>query len=179
MSIYTKAGDSGKTTLKNGRKVLKSDLILETYGTVDELNSALGVVIANTKRKDLQKKLLKIQSDLFEIGNHLSEPKANKNLKLFLKKRVKNFEETIDKMTKSLKKIEHFILPGGGKTSAFLHLARTICRRAERRVVELSQKEKINKEVIVYLNRLSDLLFTMARFANKIDKEKEVVWKIG
>lgn len=179
MKIYTRAGDSGKTVLKNGKKVFKSDLILETYGTVDELNSTLGIVIANTKEKDLQNQLLKIQMDLFEIGNHLSEAKTDKNLELFLKRRVKNFEETIDKMTKSLNKIEHFILPGGGKTSSFLHLARTICRRAERRVVEFSKKEKVNKEVIVYLNRLSDLLFTMARFTNKIDKEKEVIWKIG
>jgi cob(I)alamin adenosyltransferase len=176
MSIYTKTGDSGRTLLKNGKKVLKSDPILEAHGTIDELNSSLGVVIANIKEKSIKTELLKIQSDLFEIGNHLTEEKVNKKYGVFLEERIKTFEKTIDQMTGKLKKIEHFILPGGSKSASFLHLARTICRRAERKVVELSKKEKMNKEAIIYLNRLSDLLFTMARFANKIDKEKEVIW---
>ena len=105
----------------------------------------------------------------------MASTKKNKKLDLFLEKRVRDFENLIDKWTKKLPKLTHFILPGGEKGS-FLHLSRTICRRAERRVVSLSKKETVDNNVIVYLNRFSDLLFTMARFANKIDKEKEIVW---
>ncbi|OGH05171.1 MAG: ATP:cob(I)alamin adenosyltransferase [Candidatus Levybacteria bacterium RBG_16_35_11] len=178
MSIYTRAGDKGKTILKDGKKVSKSHIRLEAYGTVDELNSSLGISIANLKDNSLKKELLKIQNDLFEVGGQLASTKKNKKLDLFLEKRVRDFENLIDKWTKKLPKLTHFILPGGEKGS-FLHLSRTICRRAERRVVSLSKKETVDNNVIVYLNRLSDLLFTMARFANKIDKEKEIVWKIG
>ncbi|OGH09804.1 MAG: ATP:cob(I)alamin adenosyltransferase, partial [Candidatus Levybacteria bacterium RBG_16_35_6] len=110
------------------------------------------------------------------VGGQLVSTKKNKKLDLFLEKRVRDFENLIDSLSKKLPKLTHFILPGGGKGSSYLHLSRTICRRAERRVVSLSKKEAVNNNVIVYLNRFSDLLFTMARFANKIDKEKEIVW---
>jgi len=178
MSIYTRAGDKGKTSLKDGTKVLKSHIRLEAYGTVDELNSSIGIAITNIKSNQLKKELLKIQNDLFEVGGQLASTKKNKTLDLYLEKRVKDFENLIDGWTKKLPRLTHFILPGG-KSSSYIHLSRTICRRAERRVVDLSESEDVDKNIIVYLNRLSDLLFTMARFANKIDKEKELIWKLG
>lgn len=179
MKIYTRAGDKGKTTLRDGKRVLKSHLRLEAYGSVDELSSSLGIAIVNLKNKTLKNELLLIQKDLFELGGQLAIAKKNIRLDAYLEKRVKNFEKLIDKWTEKLPRLTHFILPGGGKNSAYLHLSRTICRRAERMVVSLSRKETVDKNIIAYLNRLSDVLFTMARFANKIDKEKEIVWKIG
>ena len=181
MTIYTRAGDKGKTSLIDGKKVSKAHIRLESYGTVDELNSSLGFVIANLKDKTLIKELLKIQNDLFEAGSQLTSLKRNKKIDVYLEKRVKEFENLIDSWTKKLPKLDHFILPGGGKAGSALHLARTICRRAERRVVDLSKKETVDQNVIMYLNRLSDLLFTMARIINKKEKHKEIVWtkKIG
>ena len=181
MTIYTRAGDKGKTSLIDGKKVSKAHIRLESYGTVDELNSSLGLAIANLKNKTLIKELLKIQNDLFEAGSQLTSSKRNKKIDVYLEKRVREFENLIDGWTKKLPKLNHFILPGGGKAGSALHLSRTICRRAERRVVDLSKKETVDQNVIMYLNRLSDLLFTMARFANKIEKHKDLVWfkKIG
>jgi cob(I)alamin adenosyltransferase len=171
MAIYTRAGDKGKTQLKDGKKVFKSHIRLEAFGTVDELNSSIGVAIATLTDKNLKEELLKIQNDLFEAGGQLANTKKNKKLDLYLEERVKNFEKLIDDWSEELPALTHFILPGGSKSSSLLHLARTICRRAERRVVDLSKKEIVDENVIVYLNRLSDLLFTMARFANKNKKK--------
>jgi cob(I)alamin adenosyltransferase len=181
MTIYTRAGDKGKTSLIDGKKISKSHIRLEAYGTVDELNSSLGFVIANLKDKMIIKVLLKIQQDLFEAGSQLASSKRNKKIDIYLEKRVKEFEDSIDKWAKILPKLEHFVLPGGARSGSALHLSRTICRRAERRVVDLSKKEAVDKNVIMYLNRLSDLLFTMARVINKKEKHKEIVWikKIG
>lgn len=176
MTIYTRAGDKGKTSLIDGKKVLKSHIRLESYGTVDELNSSLGLVIANLKDKALIKELLEIQSDLFEAGSNLVSSKRNKKTDAYLEKRVKEFEDLIDGWTKKLPKLSHFILPGGGKAGSALHLSRTICRRAERRVVDLSKKETVDQNVIMYLNRLSDLLFTMARYVNLKENKKEIIW---
>lgn len=180
MTIYTRAGDKGKTYLIDGKKVSKAHVRLESYGTVDELNSSLGFVIANLKDKVLIKELLKIQNDLFEAGSQLASSKRNKKIDIYLEKRVKEFENLIDNWTKTLPKLEHFILPGG-KSGSALHLSRTICRRAERRVVDLSKRETVDQNVIMYLNRLSDLLFSMARVINKKEKQKEIIWikKIG
>ena len=181
MTIYTRAGDKGKTSLVDGKKVSKSHVRLEAYGTVDELNSSLGIVIANLKDKALTEELIKIQNDLFEVGSQLASSKRDKKIDIYLEKSVKEFENSLDKWTKKLPKLEHFILPGGGKAGSTLHLSRTICRRAERRVVDLSKKETVDQNVIMYLNRLSDLLFIMARVINKKEKHKELIWvkKIG
>jgi cob(I)alamin adenosyltransferase len=177
MAIYTRAGDKGKTTLREGKKVSKTHVRLEAYGAVDELNSSLGIVIANLKNAPLKKELLKIQNDLFEIGGQLASLKKNKKLDEYLEKRSTDFEKSMDQWTKKLPKLTQFILPGGSKSASLLHLSRTICRRAERRVVDFSVKEKVDQNVIMYLNRLSDFLFTMTRIANKIEKQKEIIWK--
>ncbi|MGH2611957.1 MAG: cob(I)yrinic acid a,c-diamide adenosyltransferase [Rhabdochlamydiaceae bacterium] len=178
--IYTRTGDKGMTSLNGGMRVLKSDERVETYGTVDELNSAIGVILAeigNSKKKrglNVKNELEQIQRDLFAIGSSLADPSAKQNL--HLQKRVEDFEKLIDAMTEKLPFLRNFILPGGSLVGAQLHLARTICRRAERRVVNLSQNETIDDNIRMYLNRLSDLLFTMARFVNQLEKKTEIIW---
>ena len=180
MPIYTKTGDKGTTGLYGGKRVSKFNIRVETYGTVDELNSAIGVAIAEiskikNKIAKTREELIRIQNDLFSIGSALASTSAIPNTKL--KKRVEEFEVFIDQMTAKMPVLSNFILPGGGKVGAELHLARTICRRAERRVVELSKTEKIDENILMYFNRLSDLLFTMARFVNSKQKRKETIWK--
>lgn len=185
MKIYTKTGDRGETGLYGGKRVSKSSLRIEAIGSVDELNSAIGVTIAEVQSSKLKVisynaklkvELEKIQNDLFEIGSALANPRLKiKDLRLM--NRVKDFEKSIDEMTEELLELRNFILPGGGRIGSMLHFARTICRRAERRIVEVSKKESIQKEVLIYFNRLSDLFFTMARFANHKQKKKEIVWK--
>lgn len=179
MSIYTKFGDKGKTSLYGGKTVSKASIKVETYGTIDELNSFLGVIEADLRIKSLNKKLIQIQKDLFEIGTSLATPSKNvdKSLSDYLQKRIKEFEKEIDHLSKKLPELENFILPGGGKSGSKLHYARTIARRAERRIVALSDSEKINPDILIFINRLSDLLFTYARFVNKIETKKEFIWK--
>ncbi|MEK7450606.1 MAG: cob(I)yrinic acid a,c-diamide adenosyltransferase [Patescibacteria group bacterium] len=181
MPIYTRTGDKGQTSFRNGQRISKSDLRVDVYGTVDELNSAIGIVISGIKNKELRIKneLIRTQNDLLSIGSNLANPSINNELLTmnYLQKRVKDFENFIDQMTKQMPVLKNFILPGGGKTGALLHFARTICRRAERNLVKLSEKEQINSEIIIYVNRLSDLLFTMARFSNFKEKKKEIIWR--
>lgn len=185
MPIYTKTGDKGDTGLFSGKRVSKASLRIEAIGTVDELNSTIGITISNIKyqkspastseagRANMTKELIRIQSDLFEIGAVL----ANPHQKIDLSKRIKEFENLIDKMTKELPPLFNFILPGGGKAGSMLHLARTVARRTERRIVSLSEKEKVQSDVIVYINRLSDLFLTMSRFINYKEKKEEIIWK--
>ena len=175
--IYTRTGDKGKTSLFGGKRVPKSDLRVEILGTIDELNSMIGVAIAEVQSYSLKLKveLIKIQNDLLDVGSALASPQGE--ALQGLKKRIKEFEELIDLMTAQMPKLSNFILPGGGKAGAMLHLARAVCRRAERRAAELNNKQKIDNNVIIYFNRLSDLLFTMARFANFKEKKKEIIWR--
>ncbi|MEK7605046.1 MAG: cob(I)yrinic acid a,c-diamide adenosyltransferase [Patescibacteria group bacterium] len=177
MPIYTRTGDRGQTSLFGGIRVLKADDRVDTYGTIDELNSLLGVVVSNieTKHKKLARELEEIQHDLFDIGSYLANPKATPIKRLG--SRVVEFEEHIDQMTIKMPELHNFILPGGGRVGASLHQARTVCRRTERRLVALMQHEDIDKHVVKYINRLSDLLFTMARFVNHKEKKKETIWK--
>lgn len=198
MPIYTRTGDKGQTSLFNGQRVSKKDARVEAYGTIDELNSAIGVVVAELsfprKRESNPRsnrgpdrvgddgfgnELIEIQNDLFSIGSALANP-AVRSQQLEVRKlgnRVKEFENSIDAMTQDLPPLSNFILPGGGKTGALIHFARTVCRRAERKVVGLVEaKEEVNDKIIMYLNRLSDLLFTMARFVNYKEKQKEIIW---
>lgn len=177
MSIYTRFGDKGKTSLYGGKTVSKGSLRIDAYGSIDELNSWLGVVLTEIRDTKIKKELFIIQSDLFEIGASLASNIENKKNKGYFEKRVKKFEEEMDRLTKKLPKLMNFILPGGGKTGSFLHVARTVARRAERRTAELSEKEDINKEILIYMNRLSDLLFTFARYINYKEKKKELLWK--
>ncbi len=180
MPIYTRTGDKGYTSFFNGQRISKSDLRVDGYGTIDELNSAIGVVLGiNDKGLRIKEELIKIQNDLLDIGSALANPQVSSQKLAVnsLPKRVKEFENFIDQMTKQMPVLKNFILPGGGKTGALLHFVRTVCRRAERNLVKLSEKEKINAEIIIYINRLSDLLFTMARFTNFKEKKKEIIWR--
>jgi cob(I)alamin adenosyltransferase len=177
MPIYTKFGDKGKTSLFGGKTVSKNNIRVEAYGNLDELNSFLGVVLSQVKDKKIKSELLRIQNDLFEIGACLASPdsKTYSELGKKLKERVLIFEKTIDVLTQKLPKLNNFILPSG-RTGALLHYARTVSRRAERRTVALAEKEEVIDEVLVYLNRLSDLLFTFARAINFTEKQKEITW---
>lgn len=184
MSIYTRFGDKGKTSLYGGKTVSKGSLRIDAYGSLDELNSAIGVILSEIKDSPrgeagagIKKELLLIQNDLFAIGASLASNIENKKLEEYLSKRVKDFEKQIDNLSAKLPELMNFILPGGRKAGSFLHLTRTVCRRSERRVVELSEKENVGKETLIYINRLSDLLFTFARFINYKDKKKEIIWK--
>lgn len=182
MSIYTKKGDKGRTSLGSGIKAWKDSDRVEAYGTVDELNSILGVVkseisvIKEGYVKYLSEIINQIQDDLFCIGSYLSNP-ANANLIELLPQRTVVFENYIDEMTEKLPELSNFILPGGGIGGAYLQNARAVSRRAERRLVTLSKKSKINEGVLQYLNRLSDLLFTMSRFSNNNQHIAETIWK--
>jgi cob(I)alamin adenosyltransferase len=177
MPIYTRFGDKGKTALHTGKTVSKGSSRVEAYGNLDELNSFLGVVVSQIKDKKIKQEILEIQSDLFEIGASLAGPgeKEHKALGENLRKRVTEFEKEIDVLTQKLPKLKNFILPGG-KTGSLLHYARTVARRAERRTVMLAEKEAVLSEILVYLNRLSDLLFTFARYINYKEKQAEVIW---
>lgn len=177
IKIYTKTGDKGQTSLFGGKKVSKASLRTEAIGSVDELNSVIGFAVTEIKNAKLKNELLKIQHDLFAIGSALASPntKYKRQNTKYLESRITGLEILIDLLTEKLPELQNFILPGGGKAGASLHLTRSICRRAERRVVLLT-KEKVAPEIIIYLNRLSDLLFTMARFVNYQERKKEIIW---
>lgn len=181
MPIYTRTGDKGKTSLFSGKRVWKYDARVETYGTIDELNSIIGIAVAylvSTKKETryLKKILLGIQSDLFYIGAYLADlPDTIEDIDLVQK--TEEFEKDIDYMMRRLPPTFNFVLPGGSRAGAFLHQARTVARRAERNLVRLSKKEKVNERVSKYVNRLSDLLYAAARFANHIEKKKETIWE--
>ena len=187
--IYTKTGDDGTTGLTDGSRVKKYDLRPEAYGTVDELNSILGMIVSLYKDKIRKEKsddeilnlLKRIQNDLFDLGADLSRPFSTKNeindLRI-IKLQVEFLENFIDKYNKNLEPLNSFVLPGGSVISSWFHLARTVTRRAERIVCSLSDKEKINKYSLMYLNRLSDLLFVISRLMNN-NGQKDVLWKPG
>lgn len=181
MKIYTKTGDTGDTGLFGGGRVAKDHPRVAAYGDVDELNSSLGVVRA-TAPLDLFDALLEsVQRDLFAIGGHLATPDPAKVAKALEKAelseaRVEAFERLMDEADQELPPLRAFVLPAGTPKAASLHLARTVCRRAERSVVHLSHEAEVPELFIVYLNRLSDLLFTLARLANHRDGAGDVTW---
>ncbi|HZE87238.1 MAG TPA: cob(I)yrinic acid a,c-diamide adenosyltransferase [Methylomirabilota bacterium] len=176
MPIYTRTGDKGKTSLFDGTRVLKSHKRVEAYGTIDELNSFLGAATAQLKKNNavLKKELEKIQHDLFDIGSALATPHPLPVTGLT--GRVESFEKLIDDMMAQMPQINYFILPGGGKAGSLLHVARTITRRAERQLVHLMEKEAVDETVRIYVNRLSDLLYAMARYVNYKEKKEEIKW---
>ena len=184
--IYTKTGDDGSTGLADGSRVKKHDPRPSAYGTVDELNSVLGLIVCllnNSKKENIQMVNLfkQIQNDLFDLGADLSTPTLDKKKQTALRiveKQVKNIEKEIDMYNKNLKSLNSFILPGGSELSSWLHLARTVARRAERELSYLSTIENINKFSLIYLNRLSDLFFVFSRVFNK-NGEIDVLWKPG
>lgn len=179
MKIYTKKGDKGSTYLFGGGPFPKDAIRIQAYGTVDELNSVIGCAITELVDSNLQNELLRIQKELFVLGSELSSVNPDEKMKAgFLKNsHIQSMEKSIDEWESNLEPLKQFILPGGSKASAFLHLARTVCRRAEREVVSLSHQEEVRVECIVYLNRLSDYLFMMAREANRLEKKKDILWE--
>lgn len=173
MSIYTRTGDTGSTSLFGGKRVLKCEELVDVYGSIDELNSWVGLIASQLETPDVQQFLAAIQSDLFTIGSHMAGAKTPVDS---LKTRVDEIEARIDAMEKDLPKLRNFILPGGSTLGAYTHLVRSICRRVERQAVSLAQKQPVDPRIIKYLNRLSDLFFMLARFINKQANVEEIVW---
>lgn len=177
MKIYTKTGDTGETGLWGGARVPKDDLRIRTYGTVDELNAAVGIVLAEGPGPILAPRLIRIQGELFRLGAELATPRGkNVATALVEDEDISLQEREIDEMEKTLPPLKTFILPGGHRAAACLHLARTICRRAERELVTLNRAEPQRALAIQYLNRLSDYLFVAARFANHQAGVVDVPW---
>lgn len=199
VKVYTKTGDSGKTSLFGDGRVDKNSARIKAYGEVDELNSLIGVILAEDsfawvladkkKRKKIKDKklaatyeiadqLFRVQNELFILGSDLATPMDVKiKIPRIKSSHVKRLEREIDKWTKSLTPLRNFIIPGGGKIRSKLHLARTVTRRAERSIVDLANQEKINSQAQVYINRLSDWFFTLARYINRLEGAAEIVWK--
>ena len=184
MKIYTKTGDKGSTSLFGGVKVSKANIRIDAYGTTDELNSFIGLVTASNTHEEVQKQLLIVQENIFVLGSELATPKEKLYLangksrigKMIQEEEIETLESWIDAWEKQLEPLTHFILPGGGKASASAHLARTVCRRAERLVVALAEHEEIRPELQKFLNRLSDYLFVLARSLARLDNQPEVLW---
>jgi cob(I)alamin adenosyltransferase len=179
MKIYTKTGDKGDTGLFGGARVSKSSQRVSAYGDVDELNSVLGVVTAHTSDAESATRLQQIQSDLFVLGAELAknpDKQVDLGMPLLADNDIERLERLIDTLDEALPALKTFILPGGTQSAAFLHLARTTCRRAERAVVLLASTEPVRAELVRYLNRLSDLLFTMARADNARAGTPDVPW---
>lgn len=180
--IYTRTGDEGDTGLFGGGRVPKSDIRVRAYGEVDELNAALGCVLARLTgdHDEVRERLSVIQGDLFALGAHLATPpdaRSRGHLPPLPTGRPGEFEDWIDEADRELDPLRSFILPGGSNAGAALHLARTVCRRAERAVVALARDGEIDPAIIVYLNRLSDLLFSLARLVNHRAGEPETPWR--
>lgn len=176
MKIYTKTGDAGETGLFGGQRVTKDALRVHAYGTVDECNAVLGVARAATSDPELGALLGAIQDQLFTVGADLATPGGSPHVQRVGAAEIALLEETIDRLEAELAPLRQFILPGGSAAAAHLHVARTVCRRAERWAVGLAREEAVNLEVLAYLNRLSDLLFVAARVANARAGVGDVVW---
>lgn len=170
--VYTKTGDTGETSLVGGKRVSKACLRVDAYGDVDELNSVLGLARTYLNDAEIDKALSLIQNDLFTLGADLASP-SDIQVPRITDDFIATLEELSDKFLEELEPLKEFILPGGAQAGATLHLARTVARRSERKVVALSLEEEVNPQAIVYLNRLSDLLFILARLVNKRDGAPE------
>ncbi len=177
--VYTRTGDQGTTALGGGQRVTKDAPRIEAYGTIDELNSVLGIALARGLSRELAAPLARVQNDLFHLGSDLcvlEEDKERLPVPRIEARHVEELEQLIDTLSADIPPLENFILPGGSPGAARLHLARTICRRAERRIVTLAAEEEIGEWVLRYLNRLSDLLFVAARWENKALEVEDVLW---
>lgn len=171
--IYTRTGDKGTTGLGDGSRINKDSLRVEAMGDVDELNSVIGIMLTEAVPNDLISALTKIQHDLFNVGAEICIP----GYIILQQSRIADLEHIIDTLNEDLPPLKEFILPGGTKAAAYCHLARTVCRRAERKLVELHRNEKVTDISLQYLNRLSDLLFVMCRTINKEAGVSDVLWK--
>ena len=178
MKIYTKTGDDGNTGLQGNFRRAKSHPRIISYGTVDEANAALGMVLTNSLDDDITKILTDIQNDLFLVGADLSNSNLNDSKNRVTLDMVERLERHIDKFELELTPLTNFILPGGNIAAAQLHYVRTVVRRAETQVVQLSEKDEINSNCIKYPNRLSDLFFVMGRLINKRKDRDDIIWKI-
>ncbi len=180
MKIYTKTGDDGTTGLLGSRRIPKDDPRIEAYGTVDELNASIGVARANGLPAEFDKQLARVQEELFLVGSGLADPDPSGPFqRLIGRDRIERLEHEIDELEATLEPLANFILPAGTPAAAGVHLSRTICRRAERKIVELShnKNEHVCINVIIYLNRLGDWLFVLARAINAASGTDDVVWK--
>ena len=180
MKIYTKTGDNGETGLFGGERVFKNNSRLNAYGTVDELNSFLGLAITEVLDPEIKNVLIDLQNKLFVIGSDLATRDTEKNKKLNIKRTPEEYiieiEKLIDIYDAKLDELKNFILPGGSKGAALLHICRTISRRAEREVVALKNDEEIGNNILIFLNRLSDLFFVLSRFENKYSNIPDTKW---
>lgn len=171
--IYTRTGDDGTTGLGDGSRINKDSLRVDAMGDVDELNSIIGIMMTETVPDILVATLTQIQHDLFNLGGEICIP----GYVILQQSQIEDLEEAIDTLNDDLEPLKEFILPGGTKTAAYCHLARTVCRRAERKLIELHRSEKVTDVSLQYLNRLSDLLFVMCRTINKEAGVTDVLWK--
>lgn len=178
MKIYTKTGDRGETSLFGGTRVPKDSFRIDAYGTIDELNSVIGFCRSLNSIQEIDDILGEIQDDLFTIGADLATPHQSerKPIKRIQQTDISRLEQHIDEITPKLEPLTSFILPGGSRSAALIHVARTICRRAERLVVTLARQEPIGEHLLIYLNRLSDLLFIVARRVNALSSSVETKW---
>jgi cob(I)alamin adenosyltransferase len=180
--IYTRTGDDGSTGLVGGERISKAALRVDAYGDVDELNSWLGSIVSilsEPLKAELLPKLSVIQNELFDIGSELAAPKSFDltTLPVIQAQQVTRLEEWIDALSGTLPELKSFVLPGGSPITAQIHIARTVCRRAERLTIRLHNTEPVRSEVLHYLNRLSDLLFSMARYSCHVLQQEEVLWQ--
>lgn len=177
MKIYTKKGDKGETSLIGGSRVSKTHIRIEAYGTVDELNSVIGVIRDTADDSSSEEFLVSVQNLLFTIGSELaSAPDSKMAIPMLEEDHIEQLEVQMDEMTDDLPELKNFILPGGDLTASHCHMARCVCRRAERRVVALAAEAEVDERIIRYLNRLSDYLFVLARFYTMKHDGKETVW---
>lgn len=174
--IYTKTGDMGTSGLIGGTRVDKSDERLEAYGSIDELNGWIGLILSEIEQEQTKLELEAIQYDLFEIGSLLATDISVRKPMPFDPKKVERLENEIDQMQEVLDPLRYFVLPGGAKSSVHANLARTVCRRAERKIVCLSKLMELDQNMLRYVNRLSDYLFVLSRFMNKIEGKDEQFW---
>ncbi len=177
--IYTRGGDAGETSLGDGSRVSKLDARIVAYGTVDELNAQLGVVLTSDCAEPLREPLRRVQNELFDLGADLSVPHAVEGRLRIEQAAVDALEAECDRFNADLPELRSFVLPGGTSAAAALHVARTVCRRAERETLVAAGEHDVNALCLVYLNRLSDLLFILARAAVALDGEDEPLWKPG
>ena len=177
--VYTRTGDDGTTSLGTGKRVAKDSVRVEAYGTVDELNGFIGTALTSGLDAVLVEALADIQNDLFHLGSDLCVTEADKAVRPVPRieaRHVEKLERLMDRLSEDLSPLENFVLPGGSAGAAHLHVARAVCRRAERRVVTLARAEPVGDQVSIYLNRLSDALFVMARWENRRKGIADVLW---
>ena len=177
MKIYTKTGDKGKTSLFSGERVTKYSLRVETYGSVDEMNSYLGAAVAQGLDEAVKKDICRIMNEIFSLCADLATTTTTEKTAFIQQEHISELEKNIDSYTSELPALTHFILPSGSQGGTLLHVARSVCRRAERLCVHLSDEEIVSPYAPKYLNRLSDFLFTAARYANFLAGKEEKAWK--